>query len=61
MVKAGVIEPASGPRSYSVVLVKKKDDPLQFFVDYRKLNALTMIHWMGHWWYTGSRLRVLAG
>ncbi|KRY60942.1 hypothetical protein T03_1667 [Trichinella britovi] len=49
MVKAGVIEPASGPRSYSVVLVKKKDGPLQFCVDYRKLNALTMIHWMGHW------------
>ncbi|KRX50872.1 hypothetical protein T05_6282 [Trichinella murrelli] len=48
MVKAGVIEPASGPRSYSVVLVKKKDGPLQFCVDYRKLNALTMIHWMGH-------------
>ncbi|XP_003377277.1 conserved hypothetical protein [Trichinella spiralis] len=35
MVKAGVIEPASGPRSYSVVLVKKKDGPLQFCVDYR--------------------------
>ncbi|KRX68192.1 hypothetical protein T09_12853 [Trichinella sp. T9] len=49
MVKADVIEPASGPRSYSVVLVKKKDGPLQFCVDYRKLNALTMIHWMGHW------------
>ncbi|KRZ60248.1 hypothetical protein T02_4667 [Trichinella nativa] len=49
MVKAGVIEPASGPRSYSVVLVKKKDGPLQFCVGYRKLNALTMIHWMGHW------------
>ncbi|KRY16294.1 Transposon Ty3-G Gag-Pol polyprotein [Trichinella patagoniensis] len=48
MVKAGVIEPASGPRSYSVVLVKKKDGPLQFCVDYCKLNALTMIHWMGH-------------
>lgn len=38
----GIIEESSGPLVSSVVLVKKKDRTLRFFVDYWKLNAVTI-------------------
>jgi hypothetical protein len=37
MIKKGVIKPSSSPWSSPMVLVKKKNGDIRFFVDYRKL------------------------
>ncbi|CAG2224593.1 unnamed protein product [Mytilus edulis] len=43
MLERGVIEPADGPWSSGIVLVKEKgDDTTRFCVDYRKVNDLTV-------------------
>jgi hypothetical protein len=41
MLQKKVIEPAVGPWSSGIVLVKKKDGSTRFCVDYRRLNDLT--------------------
>jgi len=41
MLQQGVIEPAHGPWSSPIVLVKKKDGSTQFCIDFRKLNDVT--------------------
>ena len=42
MLQKKVIEPADGPRSSGIVLVKKKDGSTRFRVDYRRLNDVTI-------------------
>ena len=41
LLKKGLIEPAGGVWSSSVVLVRKKDEKRRFCVDYQRLNAVT--------------------
>ncbi|CAC5382862.1 unnamed protein product [Mytilus coruscus] len=42
MLERAVIEPAHGPWSSGIVMVKKKDGTTRFCVDYRKVNDLTV-------------------
>jgi hypothetical protein len=41
MLQMDVIEPSSGPWSTHVVLILKPDGSIRFFIDYRKLKAVT--------------------
>ena len=42
MLDAGVIWPSNSPWCNAVVLVRKKDGSLCFYIDFRKLNSLTV-------------------
>ena len=39
---AGVVQPSNSPWCNTVVLVRKKDGSLHFYIDFRRLNALTV-------------------
>ena len=41
MVRHGILEPAASPWVSNIVLVKKKNGSLRFFVDYQKFNVVT--------------------
>ena len=42
MLDAGVVRPSNSPWCNTAVLVQKKDGSLQFCIDFRRLNALTV-------------------
>lgn len=42
MSTTGIIQPSTSPFSLPVLLVRKKDGTLQFCVDYRSLNQITV-------------------
>ena len=42
MLDAGVVRPSNSPWCNAVVLVQKKDGSLQFCIDFRRLNTLTV-------------------
>ena len=42
MLDAGVIRPSNSPWCNAVVLVRKKDGPLHFCINFRRLNSLTL-------------------
>jgi hypothetical protein len=42
MIQTGVVVPSMSPYASPVLLVKKKDGPWCFCVDYRKLNSITI-------------------
>ena len=42
MLDAGVVRPSNSPWCNAVVLVRKKDGSLHFYIDFRRLNALTV-------------------
>jgi len=41
MITSDVIRPSDSPFSSNIVLVRKKDGSLRFYVDYRMLNSRT--------------------
>ena len=43
MLKEGVIEPCVSKWASPMVIIKKKDDTIRLYVDYRRLNAETMM------------------
>lgn len=44
MLQERLIEPSNSPISFSVIFVKKKDGTWRFCIDYRALNAITIIN-----------------
>ena len=42
MLASDIIRPSNSPRASPVVMVKKKDGSLRFYVDFRQLNAATV-------------------
>jgi hypothetical protein len=43
MLDQDVIQPTSSPWASPIVLVKKKDGSMRFYVDYRCLNSITKL------------------
>jgi hypothetical protein len=42
MLDVGVIKPSNSPWASPIVLVRKSDGSIRFFVDYRKVNEVTI-------------------